>query len=159
MEKSDFIRKVEKERMKLDIVVNQILRNDDLLSEMNNQWIVKDLIAHIVWYEKEMINLIKTKSMTSNAEIWNNPTEKRNQIVYNLIKNQNSEQVIEDFHHVGKELIKLLKELNPEMYSDSAQYEAMPPEWLPYIIFRGNTYTHYQDHLEQLSNIFKYLKD
>ena len=159
MEKSDFIQKVEKERNLLDIALIRILEHDDLLSNVNGQWVIKDLIAHIVWYEKEMINLINSKSMTSNAEIWKNPTEKRNQIVYNLFKNQSSEQVIENYHYIGKNLIKLLKEINPEMYSDPALYEAMPSDWFPYIIFRENTFTHYQDHLRQLSIKFRYLKE
>lgn len=157
MEKDDFIHQFEIERARFDTVVEKLVENNDLITLVNKKWMSKDVIAHIVWYEKEMIELINSKSMTNNSEIWNNPVEKRNELVHDLIKNQSIIQVIEDYQRTGKELLQLFKGIDPDMYNDSSLYHGMPSEWVPHEIFRGNTYTHYPDHYKQLVKQFEYL--
>lgn len=158
MVKEEFIQLVEIERAKFDAVVEKLRENNDFLTPVNDNWLVKDVIAHIVWYEREIITLINSRSMTNNADIWNNPVEVRNRLVYDMIKDLRPQQVIDEYHQTGKELIKLLKEMDPQMYTDSSLYEAMPSDWSPHVVIRGNTYTHYPDHHLQLANKFAYLK-
>lgn len=157
MVKEEFINLVEIERVKLDVAVEKLRDNNDLMSPANDNWLVKDVIAHIVWFEKEMITLINSRSMTHNADIWNNPVEVRNRLVYDMIKDLRPQQVIDEYHQTGKELIKLLKEMDPQMYTDSSLYEAMPSDWSPHVVIRGNTQTHYPDHLNTLKEKFDYL--
>ena len=158
MEKEEFIQLVETERAKFDFAVEKLRDNNDIMSPVSDNWLVKDVIAHVVWFENEMITLINSRSMTHNIDIWNNPVDRRNQLVYELIKDQKSEQVIDDYHLTGKELINLLKEMDPQMYIDSSLYEAMPSDWPPHVVIRGNTYTHYPDHLKNLKEKFDYLQ-
>ena len=157
MQKIEFIKIVESERAKFDITVEKLQEHNDLLTPIGEKWLVKDMIAHIVWYEKEMITLINSKSMTNNEEIWNNPTEKRNQLVYEIVKDLSSKQVINNYQQIGQELIQLFKDIDPLMYSDPSLYAGMPSEWVPYVVFKGNTYTHYPDHYSQLAKKFDYL--
>ena len=48
MEKVEFIQLIESERAKFDIAVEKLQQYNDLLSPVNDKWLVKDMIAHIV---------------------------------------------------------------------------------------------------------------
>lgn len=157
MQKNNFIEMVKRSRSELAHVLRKIDIHHDFNTKINEYWTVKDLIAHIVWYEKEAIFMIVNKDITRNSEIWDKPQDARNQLVYNLIKNQTEDQVKEDFKKTGEELINILTQIDQVMYEESSLYKGMPKEWVPLEIIDGNTHKHYDDHLKALKRSFSYL--
>ncbi len=64
---------------------------DKLLDQINEvdmgkpgvfgQWSIKDIIAHVTWYEKEMENMLRTKKL-GGSELWELPPEQRDEAIY-----------------------------------------------------------------------------
>lgn len=130
-----------------------------LLAQMNEQrmlqpgivenWSVKDLIAHVSWYEQEMVPIIRQRVFTG-SEWWTLPPNERNALIYQ----QNSHCHLQDVVHEGRrsytELLEVIQGLSDEDLNDPHHFKDMPEDWVPWHIFAGNSFEHYQDHLSAL---------
>ena len=117
-------------------------------------WSVKDVIAHITWHEREMINLIRQMALIGSA-LWQRPLDERNAAIYDLYKDKAFDEVLAEAEETHIELIPLLESLTDEQLNDSSHFAEMPPEWLPWDLIAGNTFRHYRDHTDDLRNWLK----
>lgn len=109
-------------------------------------WSLKDIIAHITWHEREMVGLIKAHALVG-SELWNLPTDERNAAIYEEVRQQPLEQVLEESTQVYQELIAVLPSLTDQDLTKPESFPGMPPDWQPWMIIAQNTYEHYQDHI------------
>ena len=112
-------------------------------------WTLKDIIAHITWHEKEMVGLIQAHALVG-SELWNLPTDERNAAIYDQVRDQPLEQVLEESVQVHQQLLNALPSLSDEDLTDPSGFPNMPPDWQPGMIIAQNTYEHYQDHIQDV---------
>ena len=112
-------------------------------------WSLKDLIAHMTWYEREMVNTLKNRRL-SGSVLWRNRVGERNAAIYEENRNRSLEDVLEESTDVYTGLINLLKELEQEDLHNPGSFSGMPPEWEPWEMFAENTYEHYEYHAAQV---------
>ncbi|MCD6475486.1 MAG: DinB family protein [Anaerolineaceae bacterium] len=118
-------------------------------------WSVKDIIAHVAWYDNQMVDMISSHSMTEASEWWLLPTDERNEKIYQEIKDQS----LKDVHLQGKAVFKALLNciygMKDEELTDPAHFDAMPLNWQPVDIIAQNTWLHTQAHLPVISSTFQ----
>ena len=112
-------------------------------------WSLKDIIAHITWHEKEMVGLITAHALVG-SELWNLPTEERNAAIYEEVRHQPLEQVLEESAEIHKQLLEALPSLSDEDLTNPESFPNMPPDWQPWMLIAQNTYEHYQDHIQDI---------
>jgi hypothetical protein len=108
-------------------------------------WSVKDMIAHITWYEQEMIELIGSRVLTGSPW-WEKPLDERNALIYEANKNRLLEDIWSDATKTHMRLVQLLPMLNDEAMTNIHVFKNMPEEWVPWEIIAGNTFWHYREH-------------
>ena len=113
------------------------------------EWSLKEIIAHITWFEKEMVGLITTHALVG-SELWNLPTDERNAAIYEEVRHQPLEQVLEESATVHQQLVEVLPTLSDEDLTDPSGFPNMPPDWQPGMLIAQNTYEHYQDHIKDV---------
>jgi len=128
--------------------VNQIPLEDWEQAGFCGDWSLKDVIAHIAWYEREMIHLLETRRF-EGSELWELPTDERNAQIYLLKKDQPLTQVLASAIMTYKQLLPLLEQISAAELLDPAAFAGMPPEWTPRQILAGSTHLHYDEHRQQ----------
>jgi len=128
--------------------VNQIPLEDWEQAGLCGDWSLKDVIAHIAWYEREMIHLLETRRF-EGSELWELPTDERNAQIYLLKKDQPLAQVLASAIMTYKQLLPLLEQISAAELLDPAAFAGMPPEWTPRQILAGSTHLHYDEHRQQ----------
>jgi hypothetical protein len=109
------------------------------------EWSVKDIIAHVTWFEKEMVGLLRSRAL-AGSELWNLPTDERNAAIYRQNFDRSLEDVLSEAQAVYGELADLLAGLTTEELNDPGKFADMPAEWVPWKLLAENTYEHYRDH-------------
>jgi hypothetical protein len=144
--KTEFVEKVRLSRAKWDRAIEGIDREDMLRSGFCGEWSLKDVLSHITWYEREMVNLLKAREFTG-ADYWDLPTDERNQRIYEERKEIDIELVVEEYAAVYDELIQQLELLTDDHLNDPANFPGMPSDWQPWQVIASNTYKHYEGHI------------
>ncbi len=132
---------------------------EDLLAQLDEQrmnqpgvvgsWSVKDLIAHISWYEREMVPVIRHRVFTG-SEWWERSTDERNELIYQQSKDCPLQEVVQEGRLSYEKLFQAVQSLSEDDLNDASHFQDMPEDWIPWQIFAGNSYEHYQDHLPAL---------
>lgn len=143
------------ERKVIEEVFKVIIETHKMEQLVSDDWTVKDLMSHILWYEEEMVTLFKTKSMNDSSSIWNNPTHERNELVREEMSNYGNEDILTMFEELPEKLWNVFETLNDEDMVNPDTIEGMPKDWKPWEIIAGNTFRHYKDHSSRLKEIFK----
>ncbi len=112
-------------------------------------WSVKDVLAHITWHEREMLNVIRAHALVGSG-LWDLPLDQRNAVIYNKNKDRALKEVLDESATIFKALTQALQTLTEEDLHDPSRFPNMPPDWQPWDLFAQNTYEHYQDHLADL---------
>ncbi len=113
---------------------------------VNGAWSVKDSIAHVTWYEREMVGLLRTHAL-AGSPLWELPHDQRNTALFEQLRDQSLPAVLAAAHQTFADLVALLEGLAEEDLHDASRYRDMPPDWIPWEVLADNTYTHYPHHI------------
>lgn len=114
-------------------------------------WSVKDLIAHVTWFERDILSLLRERSMANASALWNLPTDERNQAIYDENRTRSLSEVMDEAQRVHAGVMQALAGLLESDLHDPRAFEGMLPDWVPWQILRENTSDHYADHAGQIA--------
>ena len=152
MNKAEFIQRVETDRSEWNDLLAQV--DDDLMLKpgIEGDWSAKDILAHVMWYEREMVRLLNSRSLIG-SDLWDLPLDERNAEIHKEIKDMSLQAIREESQNVFTALIHELYELPEDAYGDSAHFLNMPAEWEPRDVIAGNTFRHYQEHTDSIRRL------
>lgn len=132
---------------------------DALLAEVGNHrltepsvvegWSVKDIIAHITWYERETVGILQAKALVGSS-LWELPQDQRNIPIYEKNKHRTLEEVLTESELVYQQLLDSIRALSEEDLLEPTRFQNMPTEWLPWKVIAGNSFEHYHQHLTDI---------
>lgn len=152
MNKAEFLQKLADKRAEWDGVLADIPQELMTVPGVNaDGWSVKDIVAHVAWYENEATHILKSHTLASesaeNGRIWEMPINERNSAIYE----QNRNLTLNDALVMGQEAYRAFlheaQKLAEEDLSDPARYKDMPADWKPWEVVASNTFEHYPDHV------------
>jgi uncharacterized damage-inducible protein DinB len=108
-------------------------------------WSLKDIIAHITWFEREMIEVVTARALVG-SDYWQFPPDERNAIIYKENRDRSLDEVRMEAKLVFGVLLDALATLTDDELIDPARFEGMPPDWVPLEIIAQNTFEHYEAH-------------
>ena len=152
MDKREFIDRVKAERELWDELLSRV--PDDLIQEpgVEGDWSVKDILAHVMWYEREMIGVLKARALVG-SDFWALPLDDRNDAVHGEVSGMSLDEVRAEAARVFPSLVEQLELLPEEAFSDASHFEGMPAEWAPSDVIGSNTFRHYPDHTESIRRL------
>jgi hypothetical protein len=156
VKKAEFVKELELSRSEWDSLFNKFQ-----VADLDKQGVItdlslKDLLAHISWYEDQMVNLLVDKVL-AGSPLWELGQSERNLTIYELNKDRGIDEVLQESKAVYEKLIAEIKLLTDKDLSDPRAFEGMPEDWVPWMIIAGNSFEHYKQHLEDLGNWYKLL--
>ena len=152
MEKKKFLDRIESSRTELERVLSGIPVNMMESQEMVDTWSVKDVIAHISWYEGEMVNLLSSMAL-KGSDLWEVDLQERNKAIHAVSSSKDLDYVIRMEKQNYLNMLALLKDLDESALNDASSFAEMPHDWQPWSVIASNTYEHYDDHVKDLKKI------
>lgn len=122
---------------------------------VSGNWSLKDIIAHISWYETQMVEILESRAMIG-SEWWQLPIHERNAKIYEENRNARLEDVLADAAATHQQLVHWIQTLSDAELNETGHFEAMPEDWIFGDILAQNTYLHYGDHA---ASVAKWLTD
>ena len=145
MEKSELIRRIGTARRGWDELLGRVDDGLALKPGAEGELSVKDLVAHVTWYEREVVRMLRSRTMEGSG-LWALGPDERNAAIYEQARDVSLEDVRAESARVSSALMEQLELLPEEAYHDASRFTDMPPEWEPWKLIAGNTIWHYPDH-------------
>jgi len=117
-------------------------------------WSVKDVIAHLYWYENQMVALLTYRSMEISSDWWNLPLDERNAIIEKYYKDVPLYEVISEEAATYGRLVELITAMRDEELHDASFFTDMPSDWSAGMLLDQNTWQHFTDHLVDIKAAF-----
>jgi DinB family protein len=116
---------------------------------VEGDWSVRDILAHVVWYEREILQLLQNHAQLPGPSdaIWDLPTDERNATLAALLRDRPLAEVLAESQALGPQLVAAVAALSGADLTDASGFLGMPADWEPWLIIAGNTYGHYPDHI------------
>lgn len=109
----------------------------------------KDVVAHVSSYEKELIRVLKARSVVGSDLLEVSP-EERNAAIYEQNKDRPLVDVMSESKRVFAELVSLIRGLKEADLHDPGRFRGMPADRRPWQFIAENTYEHYRAHIKEL---------
>lgn len=149
MEQMTFISTVRATRAELDSAMASLSEQQMLEPGASGEMSVKDILAHIAWFEREMIGLLHERAL-AGSDLWNLPTDERNAAILQLNRQRSLQAIRQEAEEVFHKLLKELGDLDEAALDDPAGFRDMPADWSPRQLLAENTYEHYHHHLADI---------
>ena len=156
--KSEFVEKVRTARNKWDAAVACIPPADGQSPDSCGDWSLKDVIAHITWYDQEMVTMLERREF-AGSDLWELPTDQRNAAIHERVKDGTLTEKIVEARQVFECLMELIASLNDKDLSDPTSFPGLPLDWKPWQVLASNTYEHYEEHVTQAEAFLKQSTD
>jgi uncharacterized protein (TIGR03083 family) len=149
MDKLTLIDEIRKAREEWQSLIAEVGKSRMTEPGLPGGWSVKDVIAHITWYEREMIGMLKAKAL-EGSELWQLPQDERNVLIYEENRDRPLEEVLSEAEQIYNQLFEAIASLSEDDLSDPSHFRDMPSEWTPWDVIAGNTYEHYHQHIPDI---------
>lgn len=134
-------------------------RWDALLAEVGEErmttpilaswWSVKDIIAHVMWYEQQITEALQPDARRRPARswLWNLTVDKRNAILYSDYPDQPLAEIRAEAQRVFAQLVARVEALSDEEIRNPHTLPNMRPAWQLWPFIARHSYEHYQQHM------------
>jgi hypothetical protein len=110
---------------------------------------LRDILYHIAWYEREMVNMLKTRRLHGSAW-WDLPVDQRNAFIKTEGQTISLLQAWRVEEQAFTDLLGQLQTLKDEDLENAACFNEMPADWKPWEVIASNTYQHYVEHFQNI---------
>ena len=138
-----------KDRAEWDRVLAEVREEQMLEPGLPGGWSVKDVIAHVNWYEQEMVVLLETREL-AGSELWGLSADERNVPIHEQNKDLMLDEVLAESNRVFEHVWELVSQLDDEDLMEASRFDQMPEGWEPWQVIASNTYEHYQEHIPDI---------
>ena len=151
MKKDELIAAYQKSKAEWDSLLERMDRSEMEKAHVEGKWTVKDIQAHLVWHEREMIQVAQQRALVGSPW-WALLLDQRNAAIYELFKDRSLEEVQMGAQLAHSELLQAFDALNDQDMLEASRFGEMPADWLPWQVFASNMHEHYQAHIGVLHN-------
>ncbi|MGB7340587.1 MAG: ClbS/DfsB family four-helix bundle protein [Phototrophicaceae bacterium] len=150
MSKQDMLNRIHLDRQSF-AAIWQSLTDEHMIKRPGPQadWSVKDLIAHIVWWENFMIWRINDK-LSGGAGKREKSIEAYNIQIFEDNKDRDLSETLTEFEDNFSKVIEFVKTLSDEQINDPAVINISGESLLHYLA--GDTFAHYDAHRDDLQS-------
>ena len=145
MNKSEWLDTLQTERAQWEALLAQVGEARMTQPGAAGEWSVKDVIAHVTWFEREMVGVLRARALVG-SDLWNLSRDERNAAIYEQNRDRGLGDVLAESRAVFDQLLAGMQSLAEEDLHDPLRFAEMPADWAPWQVIAGNSYEHYRQH-------------
>lgn len=150
MDKITLLEQIRTARAHWDKQISAIPSEDYEQAGLVGGWSLKDVIAHMSWYEREISRMLLTRSYINASQWWALPDDERNQHIYAANQDRKLADVLLEAQTSYQDLITAIATVTDSDLVDPSQFVEHPPGALPWEIIAQNSYEHYEQHVRDV---------
>jgi hypothetical protein len=151
--KAELLTTMRERRAEFDTAVAQIPHNEMTQPGAAGHWSVKDIIAHVTYYERWMADRmheqLRGEQYTPN-ELDRMHFEPRNALIYEKVKDLPLDQVLGDSRSVFERLMAVVEAHSEEFLTMPQRFNEWPEPITVWKMLRSEVYQHYGEHVPSL---------
>ena len=145
MNKAEWLDTLQTERAQWDALVAEAGEVGMTRPGVEGEWSVKDVIAHVTWFEREMVGVLRARALVG-SDLWNLSRDERNAAIYEQNRDRALGDVLAEARAVFDRLLAGMQSLAEEDLHDPLRFAEMPADWVPWQVIASNCYEHYRQH-------------
>ncbi|TET32654.1 MAG: hypothetical protein E3J70_00745 [Candidatus Heimdallarchaeota archaeon] len=145
MKKKTLLKKLRYRRKHWDSIVDVIIKKGLEKEKISEKWYVKDAIAHITWYEKELIEALENKSIAESV-FWNMSVEDRNDMIFDKTQDKTLDEILNESKSIFDALIIKIEMMSNEELNSDVYIKRKSGTRVTWDFIGGITFWHYEDH-------------
>ncbi|MDE3088608.1 MAG: ClbS/DfsB family four-helix bundle protein [Chloroflexota bacterium] len=145
MTKTELLKQIESARLDWDALIERIDRNRMTMPGVEGTWCIKDILAHVTWFEREMVEMLHARALVG-SDLWQLPQDERNAAIFEQNRDRPLDEVLRESKQVYRQLYDAVCTLTEAEANDPACFRDMPDDWVPWKIIAGNAFEHYPVH-------------
>ena len=146
MNKAAFLETLQTGRAQWEALLAEIDEARMTEPRVEGEWSVKDIIAHVAWYEREMVGILQARALVGSS-LWVLPNAERNAAIFDQNRDRSLPDVLTEAQRAYAELLQAAQGLAEDDLIDPSRYRDMPADWVPWKVLADNTYEHYCAHI------------
>jgi len=146
MTKTEFLEKLTSARSEWDALLAKMDLARMSQPGVEGNWSIKDIIAHVTWYEREMINLIRTRTL-AGSNLWDSPVDQRNAAIYEQNRARPLADMLAESQAAYQQFLGAVQTLSDDELNAASRFKDMPLDWVPWEVIASNSFNHYPDHI------------
>jgi hypothetical protein len=149
LKKAELLNSIRSRRREWDEALAEVAEERMLLPGASGEWSIKDVIAHVTWWDSQTADMLQTKTL-SNVKLWQMPQDVRNDAVYIENRDWPLDEIRQESGAAFLWLIASIESLQEDDLTDPSRYLQMPAEWTPWRVVVANSYAHYYQHIPDI---------
>lgn len=153
MNKTTFLAKVKETHRDYESALAGLSEAQLLQPRTCGDWAVRDMVAHVTWYEKQMVAVLQERALVG-SDLWNASLEARNAAIHAENLDRTAAEILVESDKIFTEMVSLMDALTDEDLLHASQFREMPADWIPWQVIASNTFEHYPEHTEAIRRAF-----
>jgi hypothetical protein len=152
MERADLLERLRFGRREWDELIAAVPRERMLEPVWQGGWTIKDLVAHVDFYEWWVAEFIRTRDWpVVDPSLQIAELEPRNLAIYELNKDRDLDEVLNASAGIHQGMVDAITGLTDDEYIDKNLLGNPPDDdWSVAKMVEGNTFDHYPQHIPQI---------
>ena len=110
MDKATFLSNLHSERARWDETLDAVARARLADPGVAGTWAVKDVVAHVGWHEREMVNVLEQRAFVG-SDLWDLDLHSRNAAIYEQNRHRAADEVLAEEQALYAGLLELIEAL------------------------------------------------
>ncbi|MCG3253714.1 MAG: hypothetical protein KAX09_07680 [Candidatus Heimdallarchaeota archaeon] len=153
MKKKTLLKKMRYRRKHWDSTVDTIINKGLEGERVSDKWFVKDSIAHIAWYEKELLDALEKKSIVE-SEFWNMSVKNRNEMIFDKTQERTFDEILKESISTFNALTTKIESMSNEELNSDVYIKRKSDTRITWDFIGGITFWHYEDHEDLFIELF-----
>src|SRR5262245_7829918 len=117
MQKSTFLDNIRSGHEQWENLLSQIPHHRMIEPGVENCWSIKDVIAHVMWGESEMIGFCQQHAL-AGSDLWDLPQDERNARVVEEKRNIPLDEILMESNQIYTQFLESVQQLTEEELND-----------------------------------------
>lgn len=159
MNKKTLIKKMNYGQSYFDTIIQQIVDKGQANEIITQKWTIKDVLKHLAWYNIEVSNALKNKSL-EKTNFWKQGIDERNEIIFKSSAKDSLAMIQSKYSSSFQELMNQIGKLSDENINSESFLEfkilensGEPRKAFEFILGNSSPH-HYLEHLDDLVERF-----
>ena len=146
------VKSIEQGRAEWEAILEEVGRERMEQPGVEGDWSVKDIIAHNMWNEREMVRMVSDHALlpSETDRLWLMSNDERNDELYTMFKDRPLDELLDEDRIVHRQLMEAMERLDEADMVNPSRFPGMPDDWVPWEIIAGCTFNHYPDHIKDI---------
>ena len=149
MKRAELVNHIRATRREFEALLGDLNPRQMTQPGVSGQWSVKDILAHIAWYESEEADFYGEINV-EGSPLWKVPQEPRNQILFEQNRDRPLEEVLADFRQAHERLLNVIERLSEEDLATPGRFPGTSVEWPPWRKIAVHSCHHDREHVDMI---------